>query len=86
MIGDNPAADVRGANRAGDPWRSILVCTGQQKRLSFSCCVSTLGSPRRGTGVYQGGVGSNDKEVPLLGEETFVAFTHFEMVALFASF
>lgn len=28
MIGDNPAADVRGANGAGDPWRSILVCTG----------------------------------------------------------
>ncbi|CAL1149430.1 unnamed protein product [Cladocopium goreaui] len=42
MIGDNPAADVRGANSAGDPWRSILVCTG----------------------VYQGGVGSNDKEDP----------------------
>ena len=30
MIGDNPAADVRGANSAGDPWRSILVCTGEQ--------------------------------------------------------
>lgn len=29
MIGDNPAADVRGANSAGDPWRSILVCTGE---------------------------------------------------------
>ena len=28
MIGDNPAADVRGANNAGDDWRSILVCTG----------------------------------------------------------
>ncbi|CAJ1438793.1 unnamed protein product [Effrenium voratum] len=24
MIGDNPAADIRGANQAGDPWRSIL--------------------------------------------------------------
>ena len=33
MIGDNPAADVRGANSAGDPWRSILVCTGEQLRL-----------------------------------------------------
>jgi len=42
MIGDNPAADVRGANSAGDPWRSILVCTG----------------------VYRGGVNSNDKEDP----------------------
>ena len=29
MIGDNPRADVRGANLAGDPWRSILVCTGE---------------------------------------------------------
>lgn len=28
MIGDNPKADVRGANFAGDPWRSMLVCTG----------------------------------------------------------
>lgn len=29
MMGDNPAADVRGANNAiGDVWRSVLVCTG----------------------------------------------------------
>lgn len=28
MIGDNPAADIRGANGAGPEWRSILVCTG----------------------------------------------------------
>eukprot|EP00638_Chattonella_subsalsa_P009869 CAMPEP_0117743924 /NCGR_PEP_ID=MMETSP0947-20121206/6435_1 /TAXON_ID=44440 /ORGANISM="Chattonella subsalsa, Strain CCMP2191" /LENGTH=319 /DNA_ID=CAMNT_0005560739 /DNA_START=232 /DNA_END=1192 /DNA_ORIENTATION=+ len=28
MIGDNPAADVRGANNAGDRWSSVLVRTG----------------------------------------------------------
>lgn len=28
MIGDNPATDIRGANQAGELWRSILVCTG----------------------------------------------------------
>jgi HAD superfamily hydrolase (TIGR01456 family) len=28
MIGDNPTADIRGANSAGDPWRSVLVRTG----------------------------------------------------------
>lgn len=27
-VGDNPAADVRGANRAGPPWVSVLVRTG----------------------------------------------------------
>lgn len=27
-VGDNPAADVRGANRAGRPWVSVLVKTG----------------------------------------------------------
>lgn len=27
-IGDNPHADVRGANNAGAHWHSILVCTG----------------------------------------------------------
>ena len=27
-VGDNPAADVRGANAAGAPWTSILVRTG----------------------------------------------------------
>jgi HAD superfamily hydrolase (TIGR01456 family) len=28
MVGDNPKADVRGANRAGPPWESILVRSG----------------------------------------------------------
>ncbi len=28
QVGDNPAADVRGANRAGPPWVSVLVRTG----------------------------------------------------------
>ena len=28
MIGDNPAADIRGANNAGDKWTSILVLSG----------------------------------------------------------
>ena len=37
MIGDNPAADVRGANSAGDPWRSILVCTGSWGRAMDLC-------------------------------------------------
>ena len=27
-IGDNPKSDIRGANRAGPHWRSILVRTG----------------------------------------------------------
>eukprot|EP00955_Chlamydomonas_euryale_P022865 241654-Chlamydomonas_euryale.AAC.1 len=27
-VGDNPAADVRGANAAGSPWVSVLVQTG----------------------------------------------------------
>lgn len=27
-LGDNPASDVRGANAAGGPWRSVLVRTG----------------------------------------------------------
>ncbi len=27
-IGDNPASDIRGANRAGHPWVSTLVRTG----------------------------------------------------------
>lgn len=27
-LGDNPASDVRGANGAGGPWRSVLVRTG----------------------------------------------------------
>ena len=41
-VGDNPKSDVRGANNAGDTYKSILVCTG----------------------VYKGGVDSNDKEDP----------------------
>eukprot|EP01138_Halocafeteria_seosinensis_P002120 gb/GECG01002170.1/.p1 GENE.gb/GECG01002170.1/~~gb/GECG01002170.1/.p1 ORF type:complete len:389 (+),score=43.01 gb/GECG01002170.1/:1-1167(+) len=28
MIGDNPEADIRGANGAGEPWRGILVRSG----------------------------------------------------------
>jgi len=28
MIGDNPRSDIRGANAAGAPWRSVLVRTG----------------------------------------------------------
>jgi len=28
MMGDNPAADIRGANDADKQWRSVLVCTG----------------------------------------------------------
>ena len=28
QVGDNPASDVRGANRAGPPWVSVLVRTG----------------------------------------------------------
>ena len=28
MVGDNPAADVRGANNAGPRWRSVLVRSG----------------------------------------------------------
>jgi len=28
MIGDNPPSDIKGANKAGDEWFSILVRTG----------------------------------------------------------
>lgn len=28
MVGDNPTADIRGANNAGDQWQSVLVRTG----------------------------------------------------------
>lgn len=28
MVGDNPTSDIRGANRAGGPWQSVLVRTG----------------------------------------------------------
>lgn len=41
-VGDNPKSDVRGANSAGNMYRSILVCTG----------------------VYKGGVDSNDEQDP----------------------
>ena len=30
-FGDNPKSDVRGANSAGNIWRSVLVCTGVYK-------------------------------------------------------
>jgi HAD superfamily hydrolase (TIGR01456 family) len=33
-VGDNPAADVRGANRAGPPWTSVLVRTGVFQGMS----------------------------------------------------
>lgn len=28
QVGDNPLVDIRGANRAGSPWKSMLVRTG----------------------------------------------------------
>lgn len=28
MIGDNPSVDIKGANKAGDPWFSVLTRTG----------------------------------------------------------
>lgn len=28
MVGDNPEADIRGANAVGNPWKSILVRSG----------------------------------------------------------
>ncbi|KAL9642752.1 hypothetical protein ABK040_009829 [Willaertia magna] len=31
MCGDNPLADIRGANNAGNPWESVLVLTGVSK-------------------------------------------------------
>ena len=31
-IGDNPRADIKGANNAGDNWRSVLVKTGVHER------------------------------------------------------
>ena len=32
MVGDNPASDIRGANRMGAPWESVLVLTGKSSR------------------------------------------------------
>ena len=34
MVGDNPASDIRGANRMGAPWESVLVLTGKSERNS----------------------------------------------------
>ena len=31
MVGDNPKADIRGANAAGSPWTSVLVESGVYK-------------------------------------------------------
>jgi HAD superfamily hydrolase (TIGR01456 family) len=36
MVGDNPAADIRGANSAGTPWTSVLVRTGLWKGANDS--------------------------------------------------
>jgi ribonucleotide monophosphatase NagD (HAD superfamily) len=38
-VGDNPAADVRGANAAGHPWVSVLVRTGVFKSAAANCVV-----------------------------------------------
>jgi HAD superfamily hydrolase (TIGR01456 family) len=32
MVGDNPASDIRGANRMGSPWESVLVLTGKSSK------------------------------------------------------
>ncbi|GLI61622.1 hypothetical protein VaNZ11_004040 [Volvox africanus] len=40
-VGDNPAADVRGANQAGDPWVSVLVRTGVFQGPGPNCDVDT---------------------------------------------
>ena len=39
MVGDNPAADVRGARNAGPPWTSILVKTGVFNGINENCSV-----------------------------------------------
>eukprot|EP01026_Neomeris_dumetosa_P056524 TRINITY_DN5171_c0_g1_i7.p2 TRINITY_DN5171_c0_g1~~TRINITY_DN5171_c0_g1_i7.p2 ORF type:complete len:250 (-),score=25.60 TRINITY_DN5171_c0_g1_i7:593-1342(-) len=38
-VGDNPAADIRGANRAGDRWTSVLVRTGVFQGSAENCSV-----------------------------------------------
>ncbi|KAG2493577.1 hypothetical protein HYH03_008096 [Edaphochlamys debaryana] len=38
-VGDNPAADVRGANQAGAPWVSVLVRTGVFQGPGSNCDV-----------------------------------------------
>ncbi|GLC44804.1 hypothetical protein PLESTB_001212300 [Pleodorina starrii] len=40
-VGDNPAADVRGANQAGPPWVSVLVRTGVFQGPGPNCDVDT---------------------------------------------
>ncbi|GFR50889.1 hypothetical protein Agub_g13180 [Astrephomene gubernaculifera] len=40
-VGDNPAADVRGANQAGGPWVSVLVRTGVFQGPGPNCDVDT---------------------------------------------
>lgn len=35
MIGDNPQADIRGANNAGEQWNSVLVLSGMTKQNSL---------------------------------------------------
>ncbi|EFJ47060.1 hypothetical protein VOLCADRAFT_92466 [Volvox carteri f. nagariensis] len=40
-VGDNPAADVRGANQAGAPWVSVLVRTGVFQGPGPNCDVDT---------------------------------------------
>ncbi|GIM10255.1 hypothetical protein Vretimale_14057 [Volvox reticuliferus] len=40
-VGDNPAADVRGANQAGNPWVSVLVRTGVFQGPGTNCDVDT---------------------------------------------
>jgi len=37
MIGDNPAADILGANKAGAPWTSVLVRTGVFQSSDANC-------------------------------------------------
>lgn len=36
-VGDNPASDIRGANRAGPPWVSVLVRTGVFQSDAANC-------------------------------------------------
>ncbi|KAG1677369.1 hypothetical protein FOA52_010748 [Chlamydomonas sp. UWO 241] len=38
-VGDNPAADVRGANAAGHPWVSVLVRTGVFQGPGTNCAI-----------------------------------------------
>ncbi|KAG2447091.1 hypothetical protein HYH02_007840 [Chlamydomonas schloesseri] len=40
-VGDNPAADVRGANQAGAPWVSVLVRTGVFQGPGPNCDIDT---------------------------------------------